>query len=70
MNKITLIIVDPQYDFIEGGKLPVKGGTKALDNVVAIIIMPIFGKLAICCLWLMLCFCFNSMGLYVKSIPS
>lgn len=33
MNK-TLIIVDPQYDFIEGGKLPVVGGTKALDNIV------------------------------------
>lgn len=33
MNK-TLIIVDAQYDFIEGGKLPVKGGTKALDNIV------------------------------------
>lgn len=33
MNK-TLIIVDPQYDFIEGGKLPVAGGTKALDNIV------------------------------------
>ena len=33
MNK-TLIIVDPQYDFIEGGKLPVEGGTKALDNIV------------------------------------
>ena len=37
MNKITLIVVDPQYDFIEGGKLPVKGGTKALDNVVDLI---------------------------------
>ena len=34
---ITLIIVDPQYDFIEGGKLPVKGGTKALDNIVNLI---------------------------------
>ena len=30
----TLIIVDPQYDFIEGGTLPVKGGQQALDNVV------------------------------------
>lgn len=35
--KHTLIIVDPQYDFIEGGKLPVEGGTKALDNVVELI---------------------------------
>lgn len=34
---ITLIIVDPQYDFIEQGKLPVDGGTKALDNVVKLI---------------------------------
>lgn len=34
---ITLIIVDPQYDFIEGGKLPVNGGTKALDNVAKLI---------------------------------
>ena len=34
---ITLIIVDPQYDFIEHGKLPVDGGTKALDNVVKLI---------------------------------
>ena len=34
---ITLIIVDPQYDFIEGGKLPVNGGTKALDNIAKLI---------------------------------
>lgn len=34
---ITLIIVDPQYDFIEQGKLPVDGGTKALDNVAKLI---------------------------------
>lgn len=34
MNKKTLIIVDPQYDFMEGGSLPVKGGTRALDNLV------------------------------------
>lgn len=33
MNK-TLIIVDAQYDFIEGGKLPVEGGKVALDNIV------------------------------------
>lgn len=33
MNK-TLIIVDPQYDFIEGGKLAVEGGHAALDNIV------------------------------------
>ena len=33
MNK-TLIIVDPQYDFIEGGKLPVEGGKEALDSIV------------------------------------
>ena len=33
MNK-TLIIVDPQYDFIEGGKLAVDGGKAALDNIV------------------------------------
>lgn len=32
-NKM-LLIIDPQYDFIEGGKLAVEGGTKALDNVV------------------------------------
>lgn len=36
MNK-TLIIVDGQYDFIEGGKLPVEGATKALDNTVSLI---------------------------------
>lgn len=36
MNK-TLIIVDGQYDFMEGGKLPVKGATKALDNTVSLI---------------------------------
>lgn len=34
---ITLIIVDPQYDFIEGGKLPVNGGKKALDNIVKLL---------------------------------
>lgn len=34
---ITLIIVDPQYDFIEQGKLPIDGGTKALDNVAKLI---------------------------------
>lgn len=33
MNK-TLIIVDAQYDFMEGGKLPVTGATQALDNIV------------------------------------
>lgn len=32
MNKI-LIIVDPQYDFIDGGALPVKGGEQALINL-------------------------------------
>lgn len=37
MEKITLVIVDGQYDFIEGGKLPVEGGTKALDNVVKLL---------------------------------
>jgi nicotinamidase/pyrazinamidase len=36
MNK-TLIIVDAQYDFMEGGKLPVEGATKALDNIVSLI---------------------------------
>lgn len=36
MNK-TLIIVDAQYDFMEGGKLPVNGATKALDNIAALI---------------------------------
>lgn len=33
----TLIIVDPQYDFIEGGSLPVTGGTSALNNIVKFI---------------------------------
>ena len=36
MNK-TLIIVDAQYDFMEDGKLPVNGATKALDNIAALI---------------------------------
>lgn len=36
--KKTLIIVDPQYDFIEGGKLAVEGGTLALDHVVEYIL--------------------------------
>lgn len=36
--KKTLIIVDPQYDFIEGGKLAVNGGTAALDKVVEYIL--------------------------------
>lgn len=36
--KKTLIIVDPQYDFIEGGKLAVEGGTAALDKVVEYIL--------------------------------
>lgn len=36
MNK-TLIIVDAQYDFMEGGKLPVEGATKALNNIVSLI---------------------------------
>ena len=36
MNK-TLIIVDAQNDFMEGGKLPVAGATKALDNTVSLI---------------------------------
>lgn len=33
MNK-TLIIVDGQHDFMEGGKLPVAGATVALNNIV------------------------------------
>ena len=33
-----LFIVDPQNDFIEGGKLPVKGGTKALENIAHLIL--------------------------------
>lgn len=33
MNR-TLIIVDAQNDFMEGGKLPVTGATIALDNIV------------------------------------
>ena len=36
--KKTLIIVDPQYDFIEGGKLAVEGGTAALDKVAEYIL--------------------------------
>ena len=36
MNK-TLIIVDAQYDFMEGGKLPVEGATQALNNIVELI---------------------------------
>ena len=32
MKKLFLVI-DPQYDFIEGGNLEVSGGTKALENV-------------------------------------
>ena len=32
--KNVLLIVDPQNDFIEGGALPVTGGTKALDNLI------------------------------------
>ena len=29
----TLFIVDPQYDFIEGGKLAIEGGQEALRNI-------------------------------------
>lgn len=36
MNK-TLIIVDAQYDFMEGGKLPVEEATQALNNIVELI---------------------------------
>lgn len=36
--KKTLIIVDGQFDFIEGGKLAVEGGTAALDKVVEYIL--------------------------------
>ena len=32
--KDYLFIIDPQYDFIEGGNLPVSGGKEALDNIV------------------------------------
>ena len=34
MKKKYLFIVDPQNDFIEGGSLPVTGGTKALQEIV------------------------------------
>ena len=44
---ITLIIVDPQYDFIEHGKLPVDGGTKALDNVTKLIESGLVGEIII-----------------------
>lgn len=33
MEKKILFIVDGQFDFIEGGKLPVKGGTEALNRL-------------------------------------
>lgn len=29
----VLLIVDPQYDFIEGGSLPVNGATKAMEEL-------------------------------------
>jgi nicotinamidase-related amidase len=32
--KTSLVVIDGQIDFIEGGALPVTGGTKALDNIV------------------------------------
>lgn len=32
--KRYLFIVDPQNDFIEGGSLPVSGGTKALQEII------------------------------------
>jgi len=34
MKKRVLIIVDPQYDFIEGGSLAVGGGREALNRLV------------------------------------
>jgi nicotinamidase-related amidase len=37
MSKASLIIIDGQNDFIEGGALAVDGGTAALDNVVEFI---------------------------------
>ena len=33
-KKTLLLIIDPQYDFIEGGKLAVNGGKAALDRLV------------------------------------
>lgn len=51
MNKITIIIVDPQYDFIEGGKLPVTGGKQALDNIAELITSGVVGNALVTLDW-------------------
>jgi len=33
MNKITLVVVDCQHDFVEGGSLEVKGGLAAVGHI-------------------------------------
>lgn len=40
MAKDYLFIIDPQVDFIGGGSLEVKGGTKALDKILGILDEP------------------------------
>lgn len=37
MKRKLLLLIDCQNDFIEGGNLPVEGGKRALDNIVAYI---------------------------------
>lgn len=37
MERKILLVVDGQYDFLEGGSLAVEGGRKALDNLVEFI---------------------------------
>ncbi|MBQ8047364.1 MAG: isochorismatase family protein [Prevotella sp.] len=44
-KKLTLIVVDCQYDFIEGGSLAVEGGRKAIENVCELIASDRVGRL-------------------------
>ncbi len=45
MKKITLIVVDCQHDFIEGGSLAVNGGRKAVENIRQLILSGRVGRL-------------------------
>ena len=53
MNTKILLIVDPQYDFLEGGKLAVNGATAAMDKLAQFIVEngPAYDKIILTTDW-------------------
>jgi nicotinamidase/pyrazinamidase len=53
MNNKILLIIDPQYDFLEGGKLAVNGATASMDKLAQFIIEngPAYDKIILTTDW-------------------